>query len=37
MREWLKKMGAFQLGVLLGIVYGSIVATLTSYSYLVMQ
>jgi hypothetical protein len=29
-----KKVGAFQMGFIMGLVYGSIVATLTSYAVL---
>lgn len=29
-----KKLGAFQIGVIVGLLYGSVVATLTSYAVL---
>ena len=30
-----RKLGAFQLGVIVGIIYGSVIATLTSYTILI--
>lgn len=34
MKEYLKKLGAFQIGMLAGTIIGSIIGTMTAYSIL---